>query len=224
MSKEEKSLLDELWDAAGLSLENEKTEKKEDIPAKTKDSEQSEEIKQEIPEVLEENSNISKNTEEISTAPQPVAPIKEETAVKKKDIKFLVIYTIVFVIVISGLIGGSYVITSRIHQQMAEHNQNLNTSQSSLKNIQDENLALKEENAALKAENEQFSALAEDAHALLEGIGDMVEQDSYLSAAQNAYIDGDRTEAKQIMRGIDREKLSQPAKEHYDLLKGKLGL
>ena len=224
MSKEEKSLLDELWDAAGLSLENEKTEKKEDIPAKTEDNEQNKEIKQEIPEILEENNDIPENIEKNDVKEEPAAPTNEKTEVKKKDIKFLVIYTIVFVIVISGLIGGNYVITSRIHQQMAEHNQNLNTSQSSLKNIQDENAALKEENAALKAENEQFSALAEDAHALLEGIGDMVEQDSYLSAAQNAYIDGDRTEAKKIMRGIDREKLSQPAKEHYDLLKGKLGL
>lgn len=224
MSKEEKSLLDELWDAAGLSLESEKTKKTEDIPVNIEDNERKEEITQENIDNSEKIEDIPENTEKNNVVEEPATPVEEKTETKKKDIKFLVIYTVVFVIVISGLIGGSYVITSRIHQQMAENNHSLNSSQSSLKNIQDENLALKEENAALKAENEQFSALAEDAHALLEGIGDMVEQDGYLSAAQSAYIDGNRTEAKKIMQGIDREKLSQPAKEHYDLLKGKLGL
>lgn len=223
MSKEEKSLLDELWDAAGLSLEGQKAEKTEDIPKKQEKTEEKEELKEEFPHDIAKKEDIPEETEQNPLDNETVAP-QEGTAVKKKDIKFLVIYTIVFVVVISGLIGGSYVITSRIHQQMAENNKNLNTSQSTLKNIQDENAALKAENDALKAENAALSASAEDAQALLEGVGDMVEQDSYLTAAQSAYIDGDRTEARQLMKIIDREKLSQPAKEYYDLLKDKLGL
>ena len=210
MNKEEKSLLDELFDAAGLN------DKKQDKPSKEPKIEETETKQEEIAEIQENIADIPKNEAKNTD--------NKDHETKKKDIKFLVIYTVVFVVVISSLIGGSYVITSRIHQQMAESNQNLNTSQSSLTNIQDQNTALKQENAALKAENEVLSTSAEDANALLESVGDMIEQDGYLAAAQNAYIDSERAEARQLMAAIDREKLSQPAKEYYDLLKEKLGL
>lgn len=222
MSKDEKSLLDELWDAAGLNQE-EKPEKTEEKPIKQEQTEEKEPVIEEIKEKEEISKDIKENKPKKETKKAKKSK-KEEAEVKKKDIKFLVIYTIVFVVVISGLIAGSYVITSRIHQQMAEHNENLNTSQSSLKNIKDENDALKEENTALKAENALLSQEAENAEALLEGMGDMAEQDGYLSAAQSAYIEGNRTEARRLMHAIDREKLSQPAKAHYDLLKNRLGL
>lgn len=214
MKKEDKSLLDELFEAAGLNneqpaKEQQKNEEIEDIPSKTEKPE-------EIPAINQDISKESEKKEEKKTA--------EDHATKKKDIKFLVIYTTVFVIVISSLITGSYFITSRIHQQMAESNENLNTSQSTLKNIQDENNALKQENAALKIENDLLSATAEDANTLMESIGDMVEHDGYLAAAQSAYIDGERENARTLMAAIDRDKLSQPAKAYYDLLKDKLGL
>ena len=229
MSKEERSLLDELWDAAGLNTqeitkedekpaeepkENEvKQEQIEEKPAK-------EEIIQEKEPVIEKKQDKKAKKEQKKEKKSK----KEESAEKKKDIKFLVIYTIVFVVVISGLIGGSYVITSRIHQEMAENNANLNTSQSSLQNIKDENTALKAENSALKEQNQLLSEDAENANALLEGMGDMVEQDGYLTAAQSAYIENNWTEARSIMHAIDPDKLSPPAKEHYDLLKKRLGL
>ncbi len=218
MNKEEKSLLDELFDAAGLN-------EQKPAPSEEQKNEENPSKEQETPQTEEKNEEKAENSvENEETKPKKGKSKKKEHDTKKKDIKFLVIYTVVFVIVISSLIGGSYAITSRIHQQMAESNQNLNTSQSTLKNIQDENASLKQENAALKAENETLSATAEDANALLDSVGDMVEHDGYLAAAQSAYIDGERAEARQLMAAIDREKLSQPAKGYYDLLKEKLGL
>lgn len=228
MNKEEKSLLDELWDAAGLNEAGEKpTAPAEKEPPKPKEIQINSEKLEEIGSFREkttENIKFSTDIREISEEKPEKDEKKEQSETKKKDIKFLVIYTIIFVVVISGLIGGSYIITSRIHQQMSESNENLNTSQSTLKNIQDENAALKKENAALKQENATLSASAADAEELLESVGDMVEQDGYLSAAQSAYIEGDRTLARQLVRAIQRDKLSEPAKEHYDLLKERLGL
>ncbi len=230
MNKEEKSLLDELFDAAGLGS-NPPAENPPEQPAEEQKEANEIEIKKEILEEIgankpktQENIKFSTEIEEISEEKSEKDENKEIHETKKKDIKFLVIYTIIFVIVISGLLGGSYIITSRIHQQMAENNQDLNTSQSTLKNIKDENNALKQENAALKEQVNIFSTTASEAEELLENVADMVEQDGYLTAAQSAYIDGDRAEARQLMQAIDREKLSQPAKEHYDLLKEKLGL
>ncbi len=225
MNKEEKSLLDELWDAAGLN----ETGGKPSAPKEIKGEEISfntaklEEIGSFIEKTTEKSPELPKN-EEIESEIKKEEPSKENPETKKKDIKFLVIYTIIFVIVISGLIGGSYMITSRIHQQMSVNNQDLNMSQSTLKNIQDENASLRAENAALKESNAALSASATEAEELLDSVGDMVEQDSYLTAAQSAYIDGNWTLARQLMTAIDREKLSQPAKGYYDLLKDKLGL
>lgn len=223
MNKDEKSLLDELWDAAGMN-----GEKKEEAPAPAPAEEPKiEEPKAEEPKVEEPKKKEKKEKkpkekkvkEKKEKAPKADAP---KPAEKKKDIKFLVLYTTVFVIVISGLIGGSYLITSRIHSQMAENNAEMNSSQSTLKNIQDENAALKAENAALKEKNSALTLSAQEAEDLLLSAADMVEHDGYLAAAQSAYIDGERALAKEVFAAIDREKLSQPNKEFYDLLKDKL--
>lgn len=211
MNKDEKSLIDELWSAAGLNKDEE-----ENTPAPKAEEPAAEPVKE-------------KPAAEEPKKEEPAAeePKKEESApesAKKKDIKFLVLYTTVFVLVISALIGGSYLITSRIHHQMSQNNEHLNTSQSTLKNIQDENTALKAENAALKQSNLDLTASQQEAEQLVNRVGDMVEHDGYLAAAQSAYIDGDRTEAKEIFGAIDRANLSVPNQAYYDLLKDKLGL
>lgn len=169
--------------------------------------------------------DAAKKSETAEKAPDPNAPEGTEQSPhteKKKDIKFLVIYTVVFLIVISGLIAGSYLITSRIHKQMAQSNEDLNTSQSTLTNIQNENAKLREENALLKEENANLLAADEDANALLGAAGDLQENDGLLIAAQSAYISGNRSQATELMRAIDREKLSEPNKEYYDLLADRL--
>lgn len=221
MNKDEKSLLDELWNAAGMNEKN---------PAQTAAGEETTEAAEQpaASTVQQEPAASAPPAEpaDPAAAPPEEEPEAEKTAPaeKKKDIKFLVIYTTVFVIVISGLIGGSYLITSRIQREMSENNDTLNSSQSTLKNIQDENAALKKENAALQESNAALTVSQQDAEELLASIGDMVEQDQYLAAAQNAYIDGNRTLARTIFSTIDRDKLSEPSKPYYDLLKTKLGL
>lgn len=151
-------------------------------------------------------------------------PEEQSAAAKKKDLKFLIIYTAIFVVVISGLIGGSYLITSRIQQEISENNNSLNSSQSLLKNIQDENAALKKENQALQQTNAALTEAQKENDALLERVGDTAEQDQYLAAAQNAYIGGDRALAETILSGVNREKLSLPNRAYYDLLRTQLGL
>ena len=97
MKKEDRSLLDELFEAAGLSseqpaTEQQKNEKSEDISSNIEITEENSESKQDIHANQEEKEKNS---------------VAEDHATKKKDIKFLVIYTTVFVIVISSLITGS---------------------------------------------------------------------------------------------------------------------
>lgn len=257
MNEQEKSLFDEIWEAAGL---------KEEQPAEV------EMIIDEIPDPIVEEPIVEEPVVEEPIVEEPVVeapveePIAEEVpakkpkakkekaekpkkqkkvkkekkikekpekepkkeknptvdhAEKKKSVKFLVIYTIVFVIVISALVSGSYMISQRIHM---EHNeaQNGRDHQSHLQNIKDKNEALTKENAELKEQNENLIASEKDATDLLDSTADMIEHQEYLTAAMAEYIDGNRADARSILAAVDREKLSPPAKEYYDLLDQKL--
>ena len=219
---EDKNLLDEIWDAVGLDRPVEKKIPETPVAEPNVQEQAPVEVPVEAPkEAPAEMPNEA--PAETSEEKAKETPIPKELVVeKKKDIRFLVIYTIAFVVVISFLIAGSYMITSRIHQEMAENNASLDSSQSTLKNIQDENRLLKEQNAALQKKNEELTASQADNDALMESIGDMVEHGEYLTAAQNAYIRGERTLARTILATIDRDKLSEPAKEYYDSLNDRL--
>ncbi|MBQ8599911.1 MAG: hypothetical protein IJ407_00810 [Clostridia bacterium] len=219
---EDKNLLDEIWDAVGLDRPVEKKIPETPVAEPNVQEQAPVEVPVEAPK--EAPAEMPKEAPaETSEEKAKETPIPKELVVeKKKDIRFLVIYTIAFVVVISFLIAGSYMITSRIHQEMAENNASLDSSQSTLKNIQDENRLLKEQNAALQKKNEELTASQADNDALMESIGDMVEHGEYLTAAQNAYIRGERTLARTILATIDRDKLSEPAKEYYDSLNDRL--
>ena len=225
---DEKNLLDEIWEAVGLdkpeppadepkSKETPKeesagevtAEEVEETPAQTAEEEPAQEPEKEP---------VQEPAEKEEKAPAP----KTTVTPQKKDVRFLVIYTVAFVVVISFLIAGSYLITSRIHREMAANNASLDSSQSTLKNIQDENRSLKEQNAALQTKNEQLTASQAENDALLESVGDMVEHGEYLSAAQDAYIRGDRTTARRLLAAVERDKLAEPAKEYYDTLNDRL--
>ncbi len=143
---------------------------------------------------------------------------------KKKDIKFLILYTTVFVVVICGLLAGSYLVTQRIQGELAQNDHVLNTNQSTLKNIQNENASLKAENIQLKDENARLTASEAETTALLEAVNDMVEHDQLLIAVQAAYISGNPGKAREIFAAIDPEKISTPSVESYDALKARLGL
>ena len=243
MNNDEKSLLDEVWDAVGLDRPNPETPAvkpkteapaEEPKPAETVAEETVEETAEAPAEAPAEETPAEVTAEapvEEVTAEAPAEEVPAEEPVvtpmdlvqeKKKDIRFLVIYTVAFVVVISFLIGGSYLITSRIHREMAESNENLNTSQSTLKNIQEENRSLKEQNQALQEENNRLSASAAATDELMTSVGDMIEHGEYLTAAQDAYIRGNRTLARAILATVEREKLSQPAKDYYDTLNDRL--
>ncbi len=233
MNNEEKNLLEEIWSAVGLDMP-------QDQPTKTPPEKEPEpQATPEIEPVSEAPAEEAKEppVEEVKEAPveepkkeAPVEEPKKEAEVpkelvqeKKKDIRFLMIYTVAFVVVISFLIGGSYLITSRIRREMAESNQELNTNQSTLKNIQVENQNLRKENESLKQKNDLLTQSQQDSEALLTAVADMVEHGEYLSAAQDAYLRGDRNLARTILSTIERDKLSEPAKNYYDTLAGRLG-
>lgn len=218
MNKDEKSLLDELWQAIGMD------EKKESSSSnKPADKEPLSTEEADLPEASVQEEQVEPPKEAPIQEPQPIAePAKPEIVKeKKKNIKFLVLYTVIFVIVISGLVGGSYLVSTRIHQEMGQEGE---TNESTLKNIQVQNAELKQKNAELEAKNGLLTQQTKDAEALLESVGDMVEHDQYLAAAQNALIKNQEASAKSIFLSIDREKLSEPNKSYYDTLKEKLGL
>ncbi|MBQ7096374.1 MAG: hypothetical protein IJN80_08030 [Clostridia bacterium] len=221
MNKDEKSLLDELWQAMGMEAPEKASPKKEPLAPQIKNEELQPEELQPLPEMPSAAAEEQTEKPEKIPAEGFAAQKPEETKEKKKNIKFLVLYTVIFVIVISGLIGGSYLVSTRIHQEMGQGNEN---TESTLKNIQVQNKELKSKNAELEAKNAQLTQQTKDAEALLESIGDMVEHDQYLAAAQNRYIAGQEETAKSIFRSIDREKLSKPNRAYYDTLKEKLGL
>ena len=230
MNKEEKSRLDELWNASGLTAPADKPAKKQE-PAPEAPKEEPEAPQQEAPaaepapkeepvkeEPKEEAPKEPKKKKEKKPKKEKVQKEAPPPAEIKKDIKFLVLYTTVFVIVISGLIGGSYMITSRIHKQMAENNQEINMNQSTLTNIQSENDRLKQENNTLKQQNTALTEAKNEAEELVNSVGNMVEQDANLVAAQSAYIRGDKELAAQLLSVIRREELAEPNKAAYDLL------
>lgn len=244
MNEQERSLFDEIWEAAGL-----KEEPKQE-PAEEPKAEEAPAAQEPIAEEpIAEEVTIEEPAIEETVAEEPAveeAPAKEtnikktkknkekpakkakkekistqDHAEKKKSVKFLVIYTIVFVIVISALISGSYMISQRIHIENNEAHSG-KEHQSTLQNIKDKNEALKEENANLKEQNENLATSEQDSTELLDSAADMIEHQEYLSAAMAKYIDGNRADARAILATVDREKLSPPAKEYYDLLDGKL--
>lgn len=198
MNNEDKSLFDTIWD----------------------ESQEKEPVKEPKINVVKLKPKAEEPAEQEPKAEEP-APQNAHTE-KKQNVKFLVVYTVVFVIVITGLIAGSYMITSRIHKQMAESDEQINTSQSTLKTIQQDNAALREQNAALKAQNEQLLLSQQEADALVESVADMVEHGEYLMAAQNAYVNGKRADARKILATVEREKLSPTAQECYDDLNKRL--
>lgn len=232
MNNEEKNLLDEIWDAVGLDrpapekpqAPAPEPQKPEGAPAEApaeetpvKEAPVEEAPVEEAPAPQEPEQPQEEKPQE--PAPKPAPVLVQE---KKKDIRFLIIYTVAFVVVISFLIAGSYMITSRIHNEMAENNANLNFSQSTLKNIQDENAALRSQNAALQKENEALTLSQQENEALLTDVADMIEHGEYLAAAQDAYIRGDRALARSVLATVDREKLPLPAQEYYDTLNKRL--
>lgn len=194
-NNDEKSLLDEIWESAGLfTVKN------------AQDAEETPEAPEEAPAEPEQPEEEPEQPEEEPKEPE-----------KKKDIKFLAIYTTVFVAVIGLLIAGSYMISYRIHRQM-DANQSGNDNLSNLQNVQDQRDAYKEKTETLTAENQQLTETGENADLLIGSAGDAMEQENCLIAAQNAYINDDKELATSLMHAIDHTKLSEPNRAYYEAL------
>lgn len=239
MNEQERSLFDEIWEAAGLK-EDPKQQPAEEVSAEptpvaeepiaeeaTIEEPAAEETVAEEPAVEEIPAKETKVKKTKKSKEKPAKKAKKEKkptqdhAEKKKSVKFLVIYTIVFVIVISALISGSYMISQRIHLENNEA-QSGRDHHSTLQNIKDKNEALRKENSSLKEQNESLTLSEQDSTELLDSAADMIEHQEYLSAAMAKYIDGNRADARTILSTVDRSKLSPTAKEYYDLLDQKL--
>ena len=239
MNEQERSLFDEIWEAAGLK-EEPKQQPAEEVSAEptpvaeepiaeeaTIEEPAAEETVAEEPAVEEIPTKETKINKTKKNKEKPAKKAKKEKkptqdhAEKKKSVKFLVIYTIVFVIVISALISGSYMISQRIHLENNEA-QSGRDHHSTLQNIKDKNEALRKENSSLKEQNESLTLSEQDSTELLDSAADMIEHQEYLSAAMAKYIDGNRADARTILSTVDRSKLSPTAKEYYDLLDKKL--
>ncbi len=214
MSKEEKSLLDEIWEAAGLSEEKEEPKKPKKNAAEKEPAPKEEPVEAEPTEAAP-----------VETEPAEAEPTEKEEKKpeKRKDIKFLTIYITVFVAVIGALIAGSYMISYRIHRQWMEENQG-DINQSTLQNIQNQRDTLKEANAALTASNELLTEATENDELLIDGVGDTMEQDLCLMAAYNAYANEDKELATSLLYAIDPQKLSEPSKVYFEDLAKKLNL
>lgn len=239
MNEQERSLFDEIWEAAGLKEEPKQQPAEEVLAEPTPVAEEpiaeeatieepaAEETVAEKPAVEEIPTKETKVNKTKKNKEKPAKKAKKEKkptqdhAEKKKSVKFLVIYTIVFVIVISALISGSYMISQRIHLENNEA-QSGRDHHSTLQNIKDKNEALRKENSSLKEQNESLTLSEQDSTELLDSAADMIEHQEYLSAAMAKYIDGNRADARTILSTVDRSKLSPTAKEYYDLLDQKL--
>ncbi|MBQ9953368.1 MAG: hypothetical protein IJO92_03455 [Clostridia bacterium] len=239
MNEQERSLFDEIWEAAGLK-EEPKQQPAEEVSAEptpvaeepiaeeaTTEEPAAEEpvaeepAGEEIPAKETKVKKTKKNKEKPAKKAKKEKNPTQDHAEKKKSVKFLVIYTIVFVIVISALISGSYMISQRIHLENNEA-QSGSDHHSTLQNIKDKNEALRKENSSLKEQNESLTLSEQDSTELLDSAADMIEHQEYLSAAMAKYIDGNRADARTILSTVDRSKLSPTAKEYYDLLDQKL--
>ncbi len=244
MNEQERSLFDEIWEAAGLKeqpkqepAEEPKAEEApaaqepiaEEVIAEDAMSEEPaiEETVAEEPAIEEAPAKESKVKKTKKNKEKPAKKAKKEKkstqdhAEKKKSVKFLVIYTIVFVIVISALVSGSYMISQRIHLENNEA-QSGREHHSTLQNIKDKNEALRKENASLKEQNDTLTLSEQDSTELLDSAADMIEHQEYLFAAMAEYIEGNRADARAILATVDRKKLSPTAKDYYDLLDEKL--
>lgn len=239
MNEQERSLFDEIWEAAGLK-EEPKQQPAEEVSAEptpvaeepiaeeatieepaAEETVAEEPAGEEIPAKETKVKKTKKNKEKPAKKAKKEKKPTQDHAEKKKSVKFLVIYTIVFVIVISALISGSYMISQRIHLENNEA-QSGRDHHSTLQNIKDKNEALRKENSSLKEQNESLTLSEQDSTELLDSAADMIEHQEYLSAAMAKYIDGNRADARTILSTVDRSKLSPTAKEYYDLLDKKL--
>lgn len=140
----------------------------------------------------------------------------------EKNIKTLWIYTTLFCLFALILIVVSSVIQSKINSK-AEYYQDQyesaqTSSQSTIKNIQDENAALKRDIETYKSKAERLEQQSTADSELLNDAAELIENAQYLLSAQQAVTNGKLEEARAELKKVNPEKLSDVMKTVYDAL------
>lgn len=154
-------------------------------------------------------------------------PVGEEQKFQK-DIKILWIYTTLFclfallLIIVSSVIQGNINSTADYYQDLYEGEKT--SSQSTIKNIQTENASLKQANEAYKAENDRLTEEIDQSTQTINDGAALTENAEYLLAAQQELYTGSRNKAKELIKLVDEEILTEDMTAVYDKLCKTLGV
>lgn len=168
-----------------------------------------------------------KKKQKENTAPK-VSPEAEGEQKIKKDIKVLWIYTTLFCLFALMLIAVSSIIQGKINST-AEYYQDLyegekTSSQSTIKNIKTENDSLKTAVDNYKKENELLKNQNETSIETINESARLIENCEYLLKAQKEAYTGKKSKAKELIKLVDPNVLTEETKEIYDKLCKTLGV
>lgn len=160
------------------------------------------------------------------TTPETAATEENGEEKVKKDIKLLWIYTGLFCLFALVLIFISSFVQGKMHSDywQDQYEGEKTSSQSIIKNIQTENTALKNENAALKKENAEIKAWCQASEETITDSSALVENYEYLITAQNEANKGNKSKARESLRKIDENILSDETSAIYEKLCKNLGV
>ena len=137
----------------------------------------------------------------------------------EKNIKTLWIYTTLFclfalaLIVVSSLIQGK--INSKAEYYEDIYTQEINSSKSTIQNIQTENQSLKSAIELYKEENTKLTEQATADSELVREQTELITNAEYLLLAQKAANSGRRAEAKKYLEMVNKERLTDTMLECY---------
>lgn len=144
----------------------------------------------------------------------------------EKNIKTLWIYTTLFclfalvLIVVSSIIQGKINSKAEYYQDRYESAQT--SSQSTIKNIQDENAALKRDLETYRKKAERLELLSGTDAELLNEAAELIENADYLLAAQKLESDGEDKAALAELNKVNSNKLTSAMRQVYDELRERL--
>jgi uncharacterized protein YlxW (UPF0749 family) len=149
------------------------------------------------------------------TAPEQNGEVQFE-----KNIKTLWIYTTLFCLFALVLIVISSVIQGKINAKAEDYyediyTEQINSSKSTIQNIQTENQSLKSAIEMYKAENDMLVSQQTADAALVQEQTELITNAEYLLLAQKAANSGKRKEAKEFLEKINKEKLTDTMLELY---------
>lgn len=164
---------------------------------------------------------------EAAATPETAEQPADNTIQFEKNIKTLWIYTTLFCLFALVLIVVSSVIQSKINSR-AEYYQDQyentkTTSQSTIKNIRDENEALKKDLEFYKSRTEALEAQVAADSELVNNAAAMLESAEYLVKAQSALSSGNTEQARGYYANVNEYALPEEMKATYESLKARLG-